>query len=463
MPQHYIVVGRVSKDTGEKLVHRFGRENIIQSRYGTHSDGEATFELFLDGKLEDHPLEQNLTLEEKNNIRANLRNAHVTIVHSVSGQNTSSRALSLIQSIRALKDDYHVGSVTLIAPHMGLTRSDRKFFKTLHDNGVDIKIQQDNARGNAIMAELIRTAGADRFVGIDFHSNDAKEDYKRVFDINYEGSNGLKLLERALKKAGQKLGKKVEKLRDKFTEALSYNPIFPDNGAVFVSAVKPVLAPYLKSIFNSQADIFNIRIGAPDGANKPNDSGIGRAKEASEALIGYEDEKALFKIAKERISPTETRVIPELSYADVYGKICVLVDDIVNSGSTQIHAAEWLREQGAAKIIAYATHAVLVGDNLRKLLENDTIDQLWGADSVPGVVEKWEKLKQKLSREVRENKISPEKKDHLVSKFTILPVADVIIEQVAIDHGARMQTCPSLVWANENPSNHLIKLPAPAA
>jgi len=463
--KHYIVLGRASDNTAAALVHRFGRENIIQSRYGTHGDGEATFELFLDGKLDDHPLEQNFSQEKKQEIREKLEGSHVTIVHSVSGENTSSRALSLIQSLETLKEDYKVGSITLVVPHMGLTRADRKFFKKLKEAGVTINIKQDNARANAIMAKLVRLSGADRIVGMDFHSNSSKNDYRNVFNTNFKISYGMEMIVEGLAQAGKRLKDQTQlfkMVKTAHRNLINRSPRFPGDGAVFTST-NSILVSHLKTIFNSQAEIFSIRIGAPDGANKPKDSGMQRAREASEALIGYHDEAAMFKIAKERISSTKTRVIPEQSSAEVEGKICVLVDDIISSGSTQLQAARYLREKGASKIIAYAAHGVLINDSLRHLLEDEVIDEYWVTDTVPGVVEKWERLKQELAQEVQDGKLDGEKYTRMITKFTILPIANAVVDLVAKDHGSRMKTCPTLAWANDNPSNGHSKFPEMAA
>jgi ribose-phosphate pyrophosphokinase len=44
---------------------------------------------------------------------------------------------------------------------------------------------------------------------------------------------------------------------------------------------------------------------------------------------------------------------------DVAGRVCVLIDDIVDSGGTLCNAACALRKAGATAVVAYATHGVL--------------------------------------------------------------------------------------------------------
>ena len=46
---------------------------------------------------------------------------------------------------------------------------------------------------------------------------------------------------------------------------------------------------------------------------------------------------------------------------DVKGKVCILVDDIVDSGGTLCNAAAALKENGAKEAHAYVVHGVLSG------------------------------------------------------------------------------------------------------
>ena len=66
---------------------------------------------------------------------------------------------------------------------------------------------------------------------------------------------------------------------------------------------------------------------------------------------------------------------------EVEGKVCILVDDIVDSGGTLCNAAEALLAQGAKEVHAYITHGVLSGgavarisaSKLKQLVVTDTI------------------------------------------------------------------------------------------
>jgi len=52
---------------------------------------------------------------------------------------------------------------------------------------------------------------------------------------------------------------------------------------------------------------------------------------------------------------------------DVRGRVCLLVDDIVDSGGTICNAAEALLRDGAEEVYAYATHGVLSGGAVARI------------------------------------------------------------------------------------------------
>src|SRR5580700_4990309 len=52
---------------------------------------------------------------------------------------------------------------------------------------------------------------------------------------------------------------------------------------------------------------------------------------------------------------------------DVSGRVCLLVDDIVDSGGTICNAADALLREGAQEVYAYATHGVLTGGAVARI------------------------------------------------------------------------------------------------
>ncbi len=82
---------------------------------------------------------------------------------------------------------------------------------------------------------------------------------------------------------------------------------------------------------------------------------------------------------KRRERPGESEVMNVIG--DVKGKLCVLIDDIVDSGGTLVNAAEALLAKGATEVIAYITHGVLSGGAVSRI-QNSRLKSLVITDSI---------------------------------------------------------------------------------
>ncbi len=67
---------------------------------------------------------------------------------------------------------------------------------------------------------------------------------------------------------------------------------------------------------------------------------------------------------------------------EVEDRTCLLVDDMVDTAGTLCNAATALKERGATKVIAYATHPVLSGKAISNLT-GSAMDELVVTDSIP--------------------------------------------------------------------------------
>lgn len=67
---------------------------------------------------------------------------------------------------------------------------------------------------------------------------------------------------------------------------------------------------------------------------------------------------------------------------DIDGRTCLLVDDMVDTAGTLCNAAKALKDQGALRVVAYATHPVLSGKAIENL-KNSVLDELVVTDSIP--------------------------------------------------------------------------------
>ncbi len=67
---------------------------------------------------------------------------------------------------------------------------------------------------------------------------------------------------------------------------------------------------------------------------------------------------------------------------EVEGKVCILVDDMVDTAGTLCGASKALKNYGATKVVAYATHPVLSGKAIDNI-NGSEIDELVVTDSIP--------------------------------------------------------------------------------
>ncbi len=67
---------------------------------------------------------------------------------------------------------------------------------------------------------------------------------------------------------------------------------------------------------------------------------------------------------------------------DVNGRTCVIMDDMVDTAGTLCKAAQALKDNGAKKVVAYCTHAVLSGSAVARIAESE-IDELVVTDTIP--------------------------------------------------------------------------------
>ncbi|MDQ3187527.1 MAG: ribose-phosphate pyrophosphokinase [Pseudomonadota bacterium] len=67
---------------------------------------------------------------------------------------------------------------------------------------------------------------------------------------------------------------------------------------------------------------------------------------------------------------------------EVDGRNCVIMDDMVDTANTLCQAAQALRNAGAQRVMAYATHPVLSGPAVERIA-NSVLDELVVTDTIP--------------------------------------------------------------------------------
>ena len=179
--------------------------------------------------------------------------------------------------------------ITVVLPFYGYARQDKKHLGR----------EPISAR---LMADLFKTAGADRLIAVDLHT----AQIQGFFD-----------------------------------------------GPVDHLAAIPVLADYVLEKYGDQS----LAVVSPDA---------GRIKVAEQwsSRLGNRPLAFIHK-TREVNRPNESmanRVVGE-----VRDRVCVLVDDMIDTGSTVVKAADALLDAGAADVVIVATHAILSGPAVDRL------------------------------------------------------------------------------------------------
>ncbi|MBI1196006.1 MAG: ribose-phosphate diphosphokinase [Gammaproteobacteria bacterium] len=108
----------------------------------------------------------------------------------------------------------------------------------------------------------------------------------------------------------------------------------------------------------------------------PDVGGVVRARAVAKQL-GHAD---LAIVDKRRSGPNVAKVMNIIG--DVRGRTCILVDDMVDTAGTLCEAARVLKEKGAAKVLAYITHAILSGPAIDRISAS-VLDELVVTDTIP--------------------------------------------------------------------------------
>ncbi len=116
-------------------------------------------------------------------------------------------------------------------------------------------------------------------------------------------------------------------------------------------------------------DLGDLVIVSPD---------VGNVKIANKYADDLDADLAIIEKRRE----SGTRVASKNLIGSVDGKTVLMVDDMISTAGTICEAAKLLVDRGAKKIIAAATHPVMVGMALERLAES-TISQVIVTDTIP--------------------------------------------------------------------------------
>ncbi|MDL9980686.1 ribose-phosphate diphosphokinase [Microbacterium sp. ASV49] len=196
--------------------------------------------------------------------------------------------------------------ITVVAPYYPYSRQDKK------------------GRGREpisarLVADLIKTAGADRIMSVDLHA----AQIQGFFD-----------------------------------------------GPVDHLFAKPVLLDYFERTLSAE-DREKLTVVSPD---------TGRVRVADQWSDSLDAPLAI--IHKRRDPNVANQVTVAEIVGRVRGRVCLLVDDMIDTGGTIVKAAQALKANGAERVIVAATHAVF-SDPASERLQDSAIDEVVVTDTIP--------------------------------------------------------------------------------
>ena len=177
-----------------------------------------------------------------------------------------------------------------------------------------------------LIADLFKTAGADRIMSVDIHASQIQGFFDGPFDHLF----AMPVL--------------LEHFRAQL-DPETLTVVSPDMGRVRV------------------ADVWSDKLGAP-----------------------------LAIIHKRRDPLIPNQVSVHEIVGEVEGRVCLIVDDLIDTGRTIVKAAEALKNAGAKGVVVAATHAVF-SDPATEILQSDFIDKVVVTDTLPIPEDKrWDRL-----------------------------------------------------------------------
>jgi len=111
-------------------------------------------------------------------------------------------------------------------------------------------------------------------------------------------------------------------------------------------------------------------------------------------------------IDKRRTKPNQIASMTIIG--DVEGKTALIIDDIIDTGGTLVKAGNLLKERGAKKVYAYATHGVLSGKAYHKLLSpSSPFERTIVSNTIPIDLDTVEYYKKKYGEKLEIIDVSP--------------------------------------------------------
>lgn len=128
---------------------------------------------------------------------------------------------------------------------------------------------------------------------------------------------------------------------------------------------RPVLREYLRAAYGGK----DVVVVSPDAG------GVERARGMAKLL---NTDLAIIDKRRERANESEVMHL----IGDVKDKVCLMIDDMIDTAGTLVKGADALMAHGAASVSACASHAVLSGE-AREKIRNSVLREVVVTDSIP--------------------------------------------------------------------------------
>ncbi len=302
------------------------------------------------------------------------------------------------KGIKILSGNAHIRLAKKVADHLKVELSDTKL-TTFSDGEISVKVNE-NVRGydvfviqptcapvnNNIMELLLlidalRRASASRITAVIPYYGYARQDRK----VQPRVPISSKLVADLLEASGTNRVLTVD------LHAGQIQGFF--NIPVDHLYAKPVLIDYIKANYTNG----DLVIVSPDAG------GVERARSFAKRLGS-----SLAIIDKRREKANECQVMNVIG--DVEGKDTLILDDMIDTAGTMVQAAQVLKENGAKKIGAACTHAVLSGPAIDRI-NGSVLEEVIATDTIP-----------------------LDSKKEECSKLKILSIADLLAEAIKRIH-----------------------------
>ncbi|CAK7892916.1 ribose-phosphate pyrophosphokinase 5 [[Candida] anglica] len=217
------------------------------------------------------------------------------------------------------------------------------------------------AQNGTLIANLLTTAGADRCITMDLHD----PQFQGFFDIPVDNLYSRPLLKHYI----------TDYIPD-YKECVIVSP--DSGGAKRATSIADALGCSFALIHKERR-----QARAGSGTASSVAGAAATSSSAGASFVALPTAVAMSpSISAPSASAPSHMAATTMLVGDVKDRVCVLVDDLVDTSYTITRAAKLLKDQGAKYVYALVTHSILSGDAVNRLARS-SIDKVITTNSVP--------------------------------------------------------------------------------